>query len=129
MNALGICAVAGVVLLADVIPTIDCDRHATSQGVLLIDGELTRGKQLMTDYGCVSCHTVPGIRGADANVGPPLTKFGRRTYIGGVLENTPANLVRWIENPPGVDPMTAMPNLRVDDRDAHDIAAYLYTLR
>jgi cytochrome c1 len=38
-------------------------------------------------------------------------------------------MIRWIENPPGIDPKTAMPNMGVTPRDARDIAAYLYTLR
>jgi cytochrome c1 len=38
-------------------------------------------------------------------------------------------MVRWVKDPPGVDPLTAMPNLRVTDDDARDIAAFLYTLR
>jgi cytochrome c1 len=50
-------------------------------------------------------------------------------YIGGVLQNTPANLIRWIQDPPAVDAKTAMPNLHVTETDARDIATYLYTLQ
>jgi len=46
-----------------------------------------------------------------------------------VLKNTPENMIRWLKNPPGVDPMTAMPNLHVTDQQARDLAGYLYTLR
>ena len=46
-----------------------------------------------------------------------------------MLPNTPQNLIRWIQNPPAVDPLTAMPNVGVTQADARDIAAYLYTLR
>jgi cytochrome c1 len=80
-------------------------------------------------YGCASCHTIPGIAGADALVGPPLDRIASRTYVAGVLVNTPENLVRWIQDPPGVDPLTAMPNLRVNEADARDIATFLSTLR
>jgi cytochrome c len=52
-----------------------------------------------------------------------------RVYIGGVTTNTPDNLVRWIQNPPAIDPMTAMPNLGVRARDARDIAGYLYSTK
>jgi cytochrome c1 len=37
--------------------------------------------------------------------------------------------MRWIENPPAVDEKTVMPNMGVTDKDARDIATYLYTLR
>ena len=80
-------------------------------------------------YGCGSCHTIPGIEGADALVGPPLDRISSRTYVAGVLVNTPENLVRWVKNPPKVDPLTAMPNLHVTDPDARDIASFLATLR
>jgi cytochrome c1 len=62
-------------------------------------------------------------------VGPPLIAFGRRTILAGELPNSPDNLVRWLMNPPSIDPKTAMPNLGLNDTQAHDIAAYLYTLR
>jgi cytochrome c len=52
-----------------------------------------------------------------------------RSYVAGVLPNTPSNVIRWIQNPPGVDHLTAMPNLGVTDTDARDIASYLYTLK
>jgi hypothetical protein len=52
-----------------------------------------------------------------------------RAYIGGVLPNTEADMVRWLRDPPGVDPRTAMPDMAVTERAARDIAAYLFTLR
>ena len=62
-------------------------------------------------------------------VGPPLVGWARRTMVAGYLPNTPDQLVRWITAPQSVAPGNAMPNLGVTDRDARDIAAYLYTLR
>jgi cytochrome c1 len=62
-------------------------------------------------------------------VGPPLIYFSQRTMIAGELPNTQENLVRWIEHPRQVEPKTAMPDLGLDDDQAYDIAAYLYTLR
>jgi cytochrome c len=62
-------------------------------------------------------------------VGPPLTMFARRAYIAGRLPNVPDNLIRWLQDPQGVEPGTAMPNLGVGPPVARDMAAYLYTLR
>lgn len=95
----------------------------------VIGGDPQRGPELMVAYGCVACHTVPGVSGANGNVGPPLTRFGTRTYIAGVLRNSPSNLMRWIRDPQGVVPGNAMPNMGVTDAEARDIAAYLYTLQ
>ena len=93
-----------------------------------MDGNPRQGKQLLQSYGCVSCHTIPGVRGARGVVGPPLMFFSRRTMIAGELPNSPDNLVHWIRDPKSVEAGTAMPNLGVTNDDAHDIAAYLYTL-
>jgi len=91
-------------------------------------GDPARGVRALGTYGCGSCHMIPGVDGAKGTVGPPLTAFGRRTYVAGLLPNTQENLVRWIERPQAVSPGNAMPNLGVTERDARDIAAYLYTL-
>ena len=92
-------------------------------------GTPERGRGLFAVYGCTGCHTIPGVSGADGLIGPPLQKMPHRGYVAGVLNNTPANLVRWIQDPRGVDPQPAMPNLNVTRQDAADMAAYLYTLR
>ncbi|HEX7956189.1 MAG TPA: c-type cytochrome, partial [Pyrinomonadaceae bacterium] len=92
-------------------------------------GSPARGRAAIERYGCATCHTIPGVRGADALVGPPLTRVASRSYIGGVLTNSPENMMRWIRDPRAVDPLTAMPNVGVTDGDARDIASYLYTLK
>ena len=97
--------------------------------VQVAGGDAERGKASIERYGCVACHAIPGIAGHGSNVGPPLTKMAKRAYIGGVLPNSPDELVRWLRNPPEVDPRTAMPNLGVSEREARDMAAYLYTLK
>jgi cytochrome c2 len=88
-----------------------------------------RGRVLVRDVGCPACHTIPGVRGARGNVGPPLTRFADRTYIAGMLRNEPRHLVTWLRHPQQVVPGNAMPEMGLDERDARDIAAYLYTLR
>ena len=95
----------------------------------LTGGDPDHGAVAIQSYGCGSCHTIPGIRGANALVGPPLAGIGGRSYIAGVLTNSPDNLTRWIQHPQQVDPLTAMPDLGVSEADARDIASYLYTRR
>ncbi|MEU5942989.1 c-type cytochrome [Micromonospora sp. NPDC047548] len=91
-------------------------------------GRPARGAALIAQYGCGSCHTIPGIDRANGLVGPPLTRFGARSYIAGSLVNNGDNLRHWIADPQSVEPGTAMPNLGVSPIDAQDIAAYLFTL-
>jgi cytochrome c len=92
-------------------------------------GSPSRGVEAINRYGCATCHTIPGVPGATALVGPNLQQVASRMYLAGVLPNTPDNMIRWIQHPRDVDPLTAMPNLNVNDSDARDIASYLYTLK
>jgi cytochrome c len=96
---------------------------------VVVGGDAERGRVSLDGFGCGACHVIPGIPGARGMVGPPLTQFALRSYIAGQLPNQPDNLLRWLEDPPGVEPGTAMPNLGVGPAVARDMAAYLYTLR
>jgi cytochrome c2 len=100
--------------------------QARSQQVGSGNAEL--GRELMTEYGCTSCHVVPGIRSEPAYVGPPLDHWGRRSYIAGSLNNNERNLVRWIVDPQDVEEGTAMPDVGASEQDAINIAAYLLSI-
>lgn len=92
-------------------------------------GDPKRGKLAIEQYACVTCHRIPGIVGEHAPVGPPLERIATRQFIGGVIANNPENMMRWLREPQKIHPNTAMPDLGVTERDARDMAAYLYTLR
>jgi cytochrome c oxidase assembly factor CtaG len=106
-----------------------CANHDEQWAAEMTRGNPASGKEAIRSYGCPSCHTIPGIRATKGLVGPPLAGIASRSYIAGVLSNTPDHMVMWLRNPPGIDSKTAMPNMNVTERDARDIAAYLYTLR
>lgn len=91
------------------------------------NGDPKAGLHAIYQYLCVTCHAIPGTVEGKPNVGPPLGSVASRRYLGGVLLNTPENMVRWLMNPQAIDPRSAMPNLHVREQDARDIAAYLYT--
>ena len=91
-------------------------------------GDPARGRQALVDYGCVACHTVPGITRADATVGPPLTAWAKRSSIAGEFPNQPEALVAWITHPQALKPGSIMPDTGVTEEDARHIGAYLYTL-
>jgi cytochrome c len=92
-------------------------------------GDPARGASLIGRSSCGSCHEMSGIEGANGRVGPPLSRFAYRTMIAGVLPNTPGNLVYWLRHPQAVVPGNAMPDVGLSDRQARDIAAYLYAER
>ena len=102
-----------------------CTKHVTKVPVVA-GGSAERGAIAIKRYGCAACHTIPGIETAQGLVGPPLNGVAQRVYIAGVLPNQSENLVKWIMDPPAVDPKTAMPMLGISERDARDMAEYLY---
>jgi cytochrome c2 len=92
-------------------------------------GDAKHGKELMNQYGCVTCHDIPGVQGAHGMVGPPLSKMALRQTIGGKFPNTPDTMIKWLENPQALNPQTSMPNMGVTPADARDMTAYLDTLK
>lgn len=93
-----------------------------------MSGYSHRGRQLIEQRHCGSCHTIPGIPGADGVFGPPLSFMGRRTMIAGNFANTPENLEHWVMSPKSMKPATAMPDLGLTEQQSKDVAAYLESL-
>jgi cytochrome c1 len=99
-----------------------------AHGAGLSDAE-KRGRAAIEQHGCVACHVIPGISNPGSHVGPSLERIGTRGYIAGVLANTPDNMLRWLRDPPAIDPRTAMPKIPMSEQETKDMAAYLYTLK
>jgi putative membrane protein len=106
-----------------------CDDSAAAAAKSRVGGDPKRGTALIRQFGCAGCHTIPGIAGADGLVGPPLTSLSRRTYLAGLMTNTPENLIAWLRDPQQIVPGNVMPNMGLSERDARDIATYLYTIK
>jgi cytochrome c2 len=104
-------------------------RDARAHAIALTAGDPDFGRELTQRYGCAGCHTIPGVPRAQGKVGPTLEGFAARVYIGGVVTNTPDNLIRWIEDPHSIDPKSAMPVTGISRTEARHVAAYLYTLQ
>lgn len=92
-------------------------------------GDPQAGQVVIRARHCGVCHEVPSVTGAHGVVGPPLADFSRRSFIAGAVPNNPSNLVTWIRFPRTIEPNTAMPTLGLDEREARNAAAFLYTLR
>jgi cytochrome c1 len=92
-------------------------------------GDVAAGRAALQARDCGVCHRIPGVRGADGRVGPPLAEFGKRIYVAGRFPNTEPILMRWIMDPPALERTTAMPALGVSEQEARDMAAYLLSLR
>ncbi len=89
------------------------------------DPAAAAGLAAFENESCAGCHTVAGTT-AHGTVGPDLTYLGSRRTIGsGVLNNTPANLARWIRDSQSVKPGNAMPPSEIPTTEINDIVAYL----
>lgn len=120
-------AAAVLLALAALLP--GCREEERPLHMSVAGGDPVQGLHLIVARGCAACHVIPGVRGPNSHVGPPLSGIGGRGYVAGVLPNTPDNLVRWLRNPPAIAPRTAMPELGLDQAQARHIAAYLVSLR
>jgi mono/diheme cytochrome c family protein len=120
---------SSLLLIAAGLAASGCKGSRPEASAVHIDGaDPNRGETIIETFGCGACHAIPGVRGAKGVVGPPLIAWAERAYIGGEVPNTPTNLVRWVMDPPSIEPKTAMPNLGIDESQARDVAAYLYTI-
>jgi cytochrome c len=89
-------------------------------------GSAAAGAEAIGRHGCGACHVIPGIAGAVGTVGPDLTAVGKRAMLAGSLANEPEGMIRWLRHPQALRPGSGMPEMGVGEREARDIAAYLY---
>jgi cytochrome c oxidase subunit 2 len=89
-------------------------------------------KQFTTGKGsgsCLACHSVDPTGQEGAQIGPNLTHFGSRTVLaGGILENTPENVARWLADPGAVKPGARMPDYALSEEQIEDLVVYLESL-
>jgi cytochrome c len=109
-------AIIAVILMASGCARSNASNHYVTQ---------SSAPELMIQYGCPTCHVIPHVPGAAGKVGPPLDALAQRSYLAGTLQNSPANLVHWIQHPQQIHPGTAMPEMGVTSSDAARIAAFL----
>ena len=92
-------------------------------------GAAAPGARLFQQSACPACHTIRGTA-AHGELGPDLTHVGaRKTIAAGILDNTPQNLKRWIQDAQSIKVGAKMPALGMSDADAEQLAAYLQSLK
>ncbi|HTE05815.1 MAG TPA: c-type cytochrome, partial [Planctomycetota bacterium] len=80
-------------------------------------GDAAAGATLFKQRGCLGCHSMERDQLVENTHGPELSKMGSKV--------TAAWLHDWVLNPGKYFPSTVMPDLRLSDAEAWDIAAYL----
>ena len=88
-------------------------------------GNAENGQKIVQAVGCLGCHIVDGTNRTQAGprrtFGQPLQNIGNKT--------TYVWLYNWVKNPKRYNPDTFMPDLRLSDSEAADVATYLTTLK
>jgi len=89
-------------------------------------GDQEKGRVLVNSLGCKGCHQIqpepdseydPSVDAIRTEQGPNLIRLGSKVNRQWLLG--------WLRNPYSYHPDTKMPNLRLSDQEAADIAAYL----
>ena len=87
-------------------------------------GDAARGQELVTSVGCLGCHAIARLEKSPPTFrrrfGPNLDGIGSKVR--------PEWIYAWVKEPRKYFPETRMPNIRLTDREALDITAYLQTL-
>jgi cytochrome c oxidase subunit 2 len=110
-------------------------KQQQSPPVTPTEGSAAAGAQIFANAPCAICHTVNGVSGFSKQYtgtfkGPNLTHFGSRsTLAGSILDNTPENLAKWIQDPDKIKPGANMPTLGLQGKDLNDLVAYLESLK
>lgn len=112
-------------VIAITISTTGCSRY--NRSTQHPSAKAMSAPELMIQYGCSTCHVIPDVPGAVGKVGPSLDDLAQRSYLAGTLQNSPQNLMHWIQHPQQIHPGTAMPEMGVTPDDARRIAAFLET--
>jgi cytochrome c oxidase subunit II len=98
-------------------------------------GNAAAGAKIWADAPCAICHTIKGVSGFSKEYnfgfrGPDLTHFGSRTTLAGsIMDNTPADVAKWITDPDAVKPGANMPTLGLRGKQLNDLVAYLESLK
>ncbi len=104
-----------------------------------VAGDIARGRQLVQEVGCLACHVIDE-KLTDLKPTKEIRAYLDRTeyqrarsqgpQLGGTGSKTSVNwLYAWLKDPKKYHPETKMPNLRLSDQEAADIASYLASLR
>ncbi len=86
-------------------------------------------ERLFIDKGCAKCHSVVA-RSPSSGKGPSLARLmTRETLGGGILRNTPENLMLWLTDPQAAKPGNRMPDTPLTAEERRALLGYLESLR
>jgi mono/diheme cytochrome c family protein len=99
------------------------------QGTIPAVGNSVRGEALVASVGCLACHQIdPRPNGQKVTLDSLRSEHGP-SFVGIGTKTSEKWIYHWIKDPKRYHPATRMPNLRLTDQEAVDIAAYLGSLK
>ena len=108
----------------------DGDRKNTNVNKYL--GDSAKGEELYNVVGCKGCHNIeqdPAASYAEEVNQEALFRGHGANLVGIGSKATPKWIFNWLKNPSDYWHDTAMPSLRLTDKEAKDLTAYLYTFK
>lgn len=88
-------------------------------------GNIQNGALVVSNVGCLACHINEDVSRTEAGprrtFGQPLENIGNKTTYEWLFD--------WVRNPKHFNADTYMPDMRLTDQQAADVAAYLMTLK
>ena len=90
------------------------------------EGDPDNGRLLVSSYGCMGCHQIEPTPNPDYESSIQALRIEQGPNLIGLGSKTNKQwLFNWLQNPYSYHPDTKMPNLRLSDQEATDIASYL----
>jgi len=90
-----------------------------------LGGDAKKGKELVASIGCLACHQIESNKKDTPRTRDSLHREFGPNLIGLGSKTSQAWLYDWLKDPNRYHGETRMPNLRLGDQEAADIAAYL----
>lgn len=94
-----------------------------------VAGDAGKGEKHIASYGCFGCHRIEAEKIAQDTTLQTLRRDQGPNLIGLGSKTSEKWVYNWVKNPARYFPRTKMPNLRLSDQEAADIAAYLIQKR
>lgn len=93
-----------------------------------VKGDIQRGKDLTHSLGCLACHRIEVEPTGEETSLQSLRRDHGPNLIGLATKAKDRWVFNWLKEPERYFPETKMPNLRLSDREAADVTAYLMSL-
>ncbi len=92
-----------------------------------VKGNAKRGENLVATLGCYGCHRLELEPSGEETTLQSLRRDHGPNLIGLGSKTSKKWIYNWIKNPARYFPQTKMPNLRLSDREAADIAEFIWS--